>query len=202
MSLHRKFSPGFSRAVNHLLRSLPGVRHATGTASGLNAATTMEKLDAALYNMSHGLCMFGPDNRLLLWNDRYVKMYKLAPDRLRVGSTLDEMLEARKAAGTAYRDLGQYGSKLRIGTGLRISDFTRFSTRPGLHLRIRSEGMLRWKCFRSSVPRRASAPRYDRPQRIASSAFDEAPGRFLACLPLRKRMSMSVPLTRTSSHRR
>jgi hypothetical protein len=23
--------------------------------------------------------MFGPDNRLLLWNDRYVKMYKLAP---------------------------------------------------------------------------------------------------------------------------
>jgi diguanylate cyclase len=61
--------------------------------------------------------MFGPDNRLLLWNDRYVKMYKLAPDRLRVGSTLDEMLEARKAAGTAYRDLGQYGSKLRIGTG-------------------------------------------------------------------------------------
>ena len=41
----------------------------------------MEKLDAALNNMSHGFCMFGPDNRLLLWNDRYVKMYKLAPDR-------------------------------------------------------------------------------------------------------------------------
>ncbi|WP_246738483.1 PAS-domain containing protein [Bradyrhizobium sp. CCBAU 051011] len=36
----------------------------------------MEKLDAALNNMSHGLCMLGPDNRLLLWNDRYVKMYK------------------------------------------------------------------------------------------------------------------------------
>ena len=30
----------------------------------------MEKLDA-LNNMGHGLCMFGPDNRLLLWNDRY-----------------------------------------------------------------------------------------------------------------------------------
>ncbi|WP_108522290.1 PAS-domain containing protein [Bradyrhizobium algeriense] len=46
----------------------------------------MENLDAALNNMSHGLCMFGPDNRLLLWNDRYVKMYRLAPDRLHVGS--------------------------------------------------------------------------------------------------------------------
>jgi len=43
----------------------------------------MEKLDAALNSMSHGLCMFGPDNRLLLWNDRYVKMYQLAPDRPR-----------------------------------------------------------------------------------------------------------------------
>jgi hypothetical protein len=43
-----------------------------------------EELDAALIIMSRGLCMFGPDNRLPLWNDRYVKMYKLAPDCLRV----------------------------------------------------------------------------------------------------------------------
>ena len=113
MSFRRKFSLGFSRVVNHLQRSRPGVRHATGAPSYQDAATTMEKLDAALNNMSHGLCMFGPDNRLLLWNDRYVKMYKLAPDSLHVGCTLDEMLEARKAAGTAYRDLGQYGSKLQ-----------------------------------------------------------------------------------------
>jgi diguanylate cyclase len=57
-----------------------------------------------------------------LWNDRYVKMYKLAPDRLRVGCTLDEMLDARKAAGTAYRDLGQYGSKLRMAMTTRSPD--------------------------------------------------------------------------------
>ncbi len=82
----------------------------------------MEKLDAALNNMSHGLCMFGPDNRLLLWNDRYVKMYKLPPGYLRVGCTLDEMLEARKAAGTAYRDLGQYGSKLQAAVTTRNPD--------------------------------------------------------------------------------
>jgi hypothetical protein len=122
MFLHRKFSPGLSRAINHLLRSLPGIRHATGTAADPDTATATEKLDAALNNMSHGLCMFGPDNRPLLWNDRYVKMYKLAPDRLRVGCTLDEMLEARKAAGTAYRDLGQYGSKLQTAMTTRSPD--------------------------------------------------------------------------------
>ena len=79
--MFRKFSSGFSRAVDRLLRSLPGILHTTGTAADPDAATTMEKLDAALNNMSHGLCMFGPDNRLLLWNERYVKMYRLAPDK-------------------------------------------------------------------------------------------------------------------------
>jgi PAS domain-containing protein len=97
MFLRRKFSPGFSRAVNRLLRSLTDIRHATGTVADPDAATTMEKLDAALNNMSHGLCMFGPDNRRLLRNERYIKMYRLAPDCLRVGCTPDEMLEARKA---------------------------------------------------------------------------------------------------------
>jgi hypothetical protein len=46
----------------------------------------MEKLDAALNNMSHGLCMFGPDNRLLLWNDRYVK-------NVQAGAILHSILE-------------------------------------------------------------------------------------------------------------
>jgi diguanylate cyclase (GGDEF)-like protein len=66
--------------------------------------------------------MFGPDDRLVLWNDRYVKMYKIAPDRLFVGCTLEQMLEARKAAGTAYRDLGQYGSKLQTAITTRRPD--------------------------------------------------------------------------------
>ena len=46
MSLRRKLSPGFSRAVNHLLRSPPGIRHATGapgrrkTAAGFRPTRT------------------------------------------------------------------------------------------------------------------------------------------------------------------
>lgn len=82
----------------------------------------MEKLDAALNNMSHGPCMFGPDNRLLPWNDRDVKMYRQAPDSRRIGCTLDEMLEARKATGTADCDLGQYGSKLQAAVTTRNPD--------------------------------------------------------------------------------
>ena len=54
MFLRRKFSTGFSRAVSHLMRSRAGVRHATDAPPVPDAATTMEKLDAALNNMSHG----------------------------------------------------------------------------------------------------------------------------------------------------
>jgi len=94
MFLRREFSPGFSRAVNRLLRSRSGVRHATGTPPSPDAATTMEKLDAALNNMSHGLCMFGPDNRLLLWK-RSLRQNVQTGARLPARrGTLDEMLEA------------------------------------------------------------------------------------------------------------
>jgi hypothetical protein len=56
MSFHRKFFPGFSRAVSRLLRSLPGIRHTTSTAADPDAATTMEKLDPAVRSASvHGL---------------------------------------------------------------------------------------------------------------------------------------------------
>ena len=118
MFLHRNFS----NAAGRLLRSLTRARQDSGTPPAPDPATMMDKLDAALNNMSHGLCMFGPDNRLLLWNDRYVKMYRLDPERLRIGSTLEEMLEARRAAGTAYRDLGQYRSKLQTAVSARNPD--------------------------------------------------------------------------------
>ena len=110
----------FSVVFNGLLRSL-AAKLALEALLRRNSAT-MEKLDAALNNMGHGLCMFGPDNRLLLWNDRYVTMYRIAPERLFVGCSLEEMLEARKAAGTAYRDLAQYGSKLQAAMTTRSPD--------------------------------------------------------------------------------
>ena len=64
---------------------MAGSRLGSGAPPAAAAATMMEKVDAALNNMSHGLCMFGPHNRLLLRSDRCVKMHGLAPERLRIG---------------------------------------------------------------------------------------------------------------------
>ena len=107
--------------LGRLLRSLDAMQsHLKARADEDHAM--MMKLDAALNNMKLGLCMFGPDNRLMLWNDRYLKMYRISPERIFVGCTREEMLEAREAAGTAYRDLEQYGAKLQTAIETRSPD--------------------------------------------------------------------------------
>jgi diguanylate cyclase (GGDEF)-like protein/PAS domain S-box-containing protein len=70
------------------------------------------QLDAALNNMSQGLCMFGPDNRLQLWSERYVKMYRLAPQQLHPGMSVDDLYAIREAAGTTFKDMETYRTEL------------------------------------------------------------------------------------------
>jgi PAS domain-containing protein len=107
--------------LGRLLRSLDAMQsHLKARADEDHAM--MMKLDAALNNMKLGLCMFGPDNRLMLWNDRYLKMYRISPERIFVGCTHEEMLEAREVAGTAYRDLGHYAAKLQTAVETRSPD--------------------------------------------------------------------------------
>ena len=38
-----------------------------------------ERFDQAVNHMSHGLCMFGPDERLIVCNAQHLKMYGLDP---------------------------------------------------------------------------------------------------------------------------
>jgi predicted signal transduction protein with EAL and GGDEF domain len=64
--------------------------------------------DAALDNMMQGLCMFGPDNRLRVWNRRYLEMYGLSDKATKVGNTVDEMFAARTQAGTIFNNLDAY----------------------------------------------------------------------------------------------
>jgi diguanylate cyclase (GGDEF)-like protein len=98
--------------LGRLLRSLAAMQSHLKIRADEDYAM-MEKLDAALNNMGQGLCMFDADRRLMLWNERYVTMYRIAPDRLFVGCTLEQMLEDRKIAGTSYRDMEQMDAKLQ-----------------------------------------------------------------------------------------
>ncbi len=49
--------------------------------------------EAALDNMVQGLCMFGPDQRLLVCNKRYLQMYGFSPEVVKPGILLGEIME-------------------------------------------------------------------------------------------------------------
>ena len=70
-------------------------------------------IDAALNNMSQGLCMFDGNGQLVLCNDRYIRMYNLSAEVIKPGCTLLEMLEHRRQRGSFMNDPAEYDIKIR-----------------------------------------------------------------------------------------
>lgn len=56
-------------------------------------AEQLRRFDAALENMSQGLCMFDEDARLVVVNNRYCDMFGLNRDVLRIGMTQREIVQ-------------------------------------------------------------------------------------------------------------
>ncbi|MBU4529396.1 MAG: EAL domain-containing protein [Hoeflea sp.] len=63
-----------------------------------------DRFNAAMENMSHGLCMFDREQRLVVCNDRYASIYGLSPKLVKLGTTLTEILQHRIASGIYYGD--------------------------------------------------------------------------------------------------
>jgi diguanylate cyclase (GGDEF)-like protein len=51
-----------------------------------------QRFDAALNNMARGLCMFDADQRLIVINANFAKIYQLSKDQLRHGITLNQLV--------------------------------------------------------------------------------------------------------------
>jgi diguanylate cyclase (GGDEF)-like protein len=68
------------------------------------------RFDAALANMSQGMCIFDADLRLAVCNARYRQMYRLSEAQASAGTTLRELLAHRVAQGTfpAGSDINVY----------------------------------------------------------------------------------------------
>jgi diguanylate cyclase (GGDEF)-like protein len=73
------------------------------------AATLAARLDMALNNMSHGLCMLDPDGRIVLTNDQALKMFELLPEDAYKGahvkSALGRMVASRVIAKPQFARL-------------------------------------------------------------------------------------------------
>ena len=57
------------------------------------------RLEAAVNNMSHGLCMFDADQRLVICNDKYATIYGLPSELMRPGTRLEDILSWRYEHG-------------------------------------------------------------------------------------------------------
>src|SRR4029077_6759321 len=57
------------------------------------------RLDAALENIAHGLCMFDEAKRLVICNNRYAQIYHLPPELLKIGTPHQAIISHRVQNG-------------------------------------------------------------------------------------------------------
>ncbi len=91
-------------------------------------ATQAEHLQAALANMSQGLCLLDRNQRLVLANGRYAEIYGLTPDQLKPGTTFREILQARVAQGVyGHIDAQKYVEERIAGFCRKSSEVQRLA---------------------------------------------------------------------------
>jgi diguanylate cyclase (GGDEF)-like protein len=82
------------------------------------------RFDAAINNMTEGLCFFSGDQRLIICNERFVEMYGLRPGSVYPGMTLAEVIKLRHEAG--YHPLvapeEYHAQRNAIAASNRVSD--------------------------------------------------------------------------------
>jgi diguanylate cyclase (GGDEF)-like protein/PAS domain S-box-containing protein len=70
------------------------------------------QLDTVLSNISQGVCMFDSAMRLVVCNERYLRMYNLSAEVVKPGCTLRELIDHRKAGGLLNDDPDEYYRKI------------------------------------------------------------------------------------------
>lgn len=92
---------------------------AHGKLSDANSQLTEQnrRFNAALENMTQGLCMFDAESRLLVWNKRYLDIFGLSDDALRVGMSQRAIIEM-------LVELNRYGTGSTVDS---VSEGTRTS---------------------------------------------------------------------------
>jgi methyl-accepting chemotaxis protein len=83
---------------------------------------TNYRFDAALKHMTHGLCMFDAEKRLVIWNDRYAEMYRLPPNLLKVGTPHQEIIAHRVKNGILA------GEKTASATDRKLNELSQLSS--------------------------------------------------------------------------
>ena len=86
------------------------------------------RFDAAMRNMSQGLCLFDAEQRVVLANSRYAEIYGLTAEQVTPGTTLRQILEARAVNGFYnHMDAEKFVDKGVAGFADEISQIVRLA---------------------------------------------------------------------------
>src|SRR5262249_22683600 len=92
-------------------------------------AQQARRFDIALNNMSHGLCMLDDQNRLQVWNERFLEMLHLKRMPVRVGIPTQQLLRHSIRAGNhRTRNVKKVFGDLAVG--LQKDRFDQIQTSP------------------------------------------------------------------------
>jgi diguanylate cyclase (GGDEF)-like protein len=70
--------------------------------------TVNGQFDTALSQISQGITMYDSDHRLVVWNDRFVKIYGFPPELITVGRPFREILAYQSKTGNIDQDPDRY----------------------------------------------------------------------------------------------
>ena len=85
-------------------------------------ATQNIRFNAALNNMTQGLCMFDADRRLVVCNERYARMYALPPELVKAGTSHETIIGHRVKQGILA------GEKTDIAANQKLAALSAHST--------------------------------------------------------------------------
>jgi diguanylate cyclase (GGDEF)-like protein/PAS domain S-box-containing protein len=72
------------------------------------------QFDAALSNMTQGLCMFDGERRLVVWNERYAKLYGLPSELLKIGTPHEAIIADRISRGVLKGETTKSAARKKI----------------------------------------------------------------------------------------
>ena len=98
------------------------------------------RLDGALNNMSHGLCMFDSDGRIVLFNHRYTELMGERAEFLQ-GLSLLELFRHRKVTGAFLGDPDEFFSKVLARARAGDAHITEMVRLDGTTLRVVNQPM-------------------------------------------------------------
>jgi len=79
------------------------------------------RFNTALENLTHGICMFDGDKRLVVWNERYANLYRLPPELLKVGARHEDIIGHRVTHGILKGETGTVAVDKKLGALEKMS---------------------------------------------------------------------------------